>query len=73
MGILWAHTGTVGYIGLIIYPLHVYSIVTLRALDHHVISDEEIIENLQVTSSFKPLTANFRLQLHQSSLKVSGQ
>lgn len=45
--------------------------MSLRALDHHVISDEEIIENLQVSSRFKSLTPNFRLQLYHSSPKVS--
>ncbi len=53
-------------------PPRMCSILTLRALDHHVISDEEIIENLHVSSSFKPLTPNLRLQLHQTSPKVGG-
>ena len=48
-----------------------YSILSLRALDHHVISDEEIIENLHTNNStFAPMTHHFRLQLHKQYAKV---
>ena len=49
------------------------SILSLRALDQYVISDEEIIENLHVSERFKPITSHCRLQLYQSFPKVSGK
>ncbi len=46
------------------------SVLSLKALDNHVISDEEIVENLHLTGSFQPLTQHFRLQLYKLSPKV---
>ncbi len=45
-------------------------ILSLRALDNHVISDEEIIENVKLSESFQSLTRHFNLQLYISPLKV---
>ena len=48
-----------------------YSILSLRALDRHVISDEEIIENLHTNNStYTPMTHHFQLQLHKHYSKV---
>ena len=46
------------------------SILSLRALDEHVISDEEIIENLRLWGKFEHLTAHFRLSPYQLGRKV---
>lgn len=45
--------------------------MSLRALDSHVISDEEIIENLHLEEPFKPMSEIFKLPLYQSYPTVS--
>ena len=45
--------------------------MSLRALDSHVISDEEIIENLHLEEPFQPMSAAFKLPLYQSYSVVS--
>ena len=47
------------------------SIFSLRALNHHVISDEEIVENLHLSGPFQPLSDSFKLQLYKSYPAVS--
>ncbi|XP_017322751.1 leucine-rich repeat and IQ domain-containing protein 3 isoform X1 [Ictalurus punctatus] len=42
------------------------SIFSLKALDHHVISDEEIIENWQLPHRFKAMTPNLSINLYSS-------
>lgn len=37
----------------------IYSILTLKALDYHVISDDEIIENLYLAGKFRALAKSF--------------
>ncbi|XP_059143516.1 uncharacterized protein LOC131930870 [Physella acuta] len=55
------------------YRHHVVnSILTLKALDKHVISDEEIIEDAVFSSRFKMLSPPFRINVsHQSSHKTT--
>ena len=36
-----------------------FSILTLKALDYHVISDDEIIENLYLAGKFRALAKSF--------------
>ncbi|KAF4072731.1 hypothetical protein AMELA_G00266360 [Ameiurus melas] len=43
------------------------SIFSLKALDHHVISDEEIIENWQLPHRFKAMTPNLSINLYSSA------
>ena len=40
-----------------------FSIMSLQALDEHVVSDEEIIENLNLQGSFQTFSPQLRLQL----------
>ena len=40
------------------------SIFSLKALDQHVISDQEIIENMRITRRFGALCPYFKLALH---------
>ena len=54
-----------------VYDYDLCSIMSLKALDGHVISDEEIIENLHLEDPFKPLSERFRLPLYQSYPVVS--
>ena len=44
---------------------HPPSIFSLRALDYHVISDEEIVENLHVGGRFSALSPHFHVQLYR--------
>lgn len=41
------------------------SILSLKALDRYVISDEEVVENLRLEGKFKSFSANFKMQLYQ--------
>ena len=43
----------------------IVSILSLKALDRYVISDEEIVENLHLDGKFKSESASFKLQLYQ--------
>ena len=47
---------------IIAYPG--FSILSLRALDYHVISDQEIIENLQLAGKFRSHAKPFRRLLY---------
>ena len=59
------------YVAIRIFDYDPCSIMSLRALDSHVISDEEIIENLHLEDPFKPLSESFKLPLYQSYPVVS--
>ena len=48
------------------------SIVSLKALDHHVISDQEIIENLHLSGKFRPRAKPFHRPLYQPVDKVGS-
>lgn len=45
--------------------------MSLKALDHHVISDEEIIENLHLSGKYRALARPFHRLLYQPIDKVS--
>jgi hypothetical protein len=53
------------------YRHHVVNgIMSLQALDEHVVSDEEIIENLRLKGSFQTFSPQLKLHLYTSHCKV---
>ena len=48
-----------------------FSILSLKALDYHVISDQEIIENLHLSGKFRPYARSFHMLLYQPVERVS--
>ena len=46
------------------------SIMSLQALDEHVVSDEEIVENLRLHGSFQTFSPQLKLHLYTSHCKV---